>query len=153
MGQAAGTPGNAGIGGVCRDNNSTFICGFSEGIGWNYALVAEALAARKALLIALDLNIRYVIIESYNLLLITLLNGESVNGGSVSVSWRISSILFDYFHIIPFFVDVKFFHVFREANFVANSLATLAADSSLAVVQTGTPANLSLSYSNFPNSS
>ncbi|XP_043693354.1 uncharacterized protein LOC122643844 [Telopea speciosissima] len=85
-----GNPGEAGIGGVCCDSQARFICAFFEGVGWNSALVAEALAARRALSIARNLNLRHVIIESDNLLLINLLNGQIAEA-----PWRIAAIVSD----------------------------------------------------------
>ncbi|XP_043692903.1 uncharacterized mitochondrial protein AtMg00310-like [Telopea speciosissima] len=73
--------------------NSTFInarcpVATSWGIGWNFALVAEALIARKAMLIALSLNFKKLIIESNNLLLVRLLSDLSE-----ASPWRIRPIV------------------------------------------------------------
>ncbi|XP_043704065.1 uncharacterized protein LOC122654153 [Telopea speciosissima] len=114
----------AGIGGVCRSNTAQFICAFSEGIGWNYALVAEALAARRALLMARQFQMKHVMLESDNLLIVNLLKGQTRD-----VPWRITTIISDCRSLFSYFDVILFEHVLREANSVADSLATKAPES------------------------
>ncbi|XP_043696675.1 uncharacterized protein LOC122647315 [Telopea speciosissima] len=65
-GASRGNPGASGIGGVCRLHSASFIYAFSQGIGWNYALVAEALAVRTAMTIAIRRGFTNLTIESDN---------------------------------------------------------------------------------------
>ncbi|XP_043725466.1 protein EXECUTER 2, chloroplastic-like [Telopea speciosissima] len=90
-GASQGNPGNAGIGRMCRSSIASFICGFSQGIGWNFALVAEAMAIRAALRTALNLGISLLVIESDNLLVMNILNDHTLE-----IPWRINPIIQDY---------------------------------------------------------
>ncbi|XP_042501082.1 uncharacterized protein LOC122078943 [Macadamia integrifolia] len=115
-GASKGNPGPAGIGGVCRDHNSTFISCFSAGIGQTYAILAEALAIRHALLLATNMRASSIIVESDNLTVIGILIGK-VN----SCPWRISKIIDDCRHLASTFGSVVFCHSLREANAAADA--------------------------------
>ncbi|XP_042487875.1 uncharacterized protein LOC122068097 [Macadamia integrifolia] len=114
----------AGIGGICRDHNKRFICCFSAGVGRNHAITAEVLAIRQALITARSMNFYNLVIESDNLTAINLLWGKTQ-----SKPWRISNLLADCLQLARFFNEVSFQHNFREANAVADLLASDAATS------------------------
>ncbi|XP_043719598.1 uncharacterized protein LOC122667399 [Telopea speciosissima] len=111
---------SAGIGGVCRDHNSVFLCCFAKGIGWNYALVAKTLAIRRALVIAGSMGIKKLIIESDNMLVVNLLKDAKK-----APPWRIASIIEDCRIYSQAFDCILYHHSLREANSVANCLASL----------------------------
>ncbi|XP_043694392.1 uncharacterized protein LOC122645112 [Telopea speciosissima] len=121
-GARKGNPGPAGIGGVCRSETSVVVCGFSQGIGFSSALIAEALAIRRAMRLAIEMGHLYLIIESDNLLLTRILSGVSS-----SIPWRVKHIVEDCRALSSCFLDISFVHSLREANAVADTLASLGA--------------------------
>ncbi|XP_043694542.1 uncharacterized protein LOC122645284 [Telopea speciosissima] len=110
-----------GFRGVCRNLDSLFTFEFAYGIGWNYDLAAEAIAAKSAMILAITLNLNKIIIESDNLLIKQLLSRSSN-----AIPWRIAPILNDCFNMLHMFEDIRFSHVLREGNAVADSLVSFA---------------------------
>ena len=113
--------GKVGIGGVVRDAEGDVLmatCVVMEGGG--EVDIAEGLAARHSLQVALDAGFRCVILESDNLKLIShLISGKEENN---SFGFIISDILW----LCMSFLSISFSHVCREGNRVAHKLAHIS---------------------------
>ncbi|XP_048498228.1 uncharacterized protein LOC125496729 [Beta vulgaris subsp. vulgaris] len=113
--------GKVGIGGVVRDAEGDVLmatCVVMEGGG--EVDIAEGLAARHSLQVALDAGFRCVILESDNLKLIShLISGKEENN---SFGFVISDILW----LCMSFLSISFSHVCREGNRVAHKLAHIS---------------------------
>ncbi|GKV02762.1 hypothetical protein SLEP1_g15157 [Rubroshorea leprosula] len=62
-GSALGNPEPASAGGIIRDHNGTWVCGFSRKIGTTSALAAELWGVRDGILMAYHYNIQSLIVE------------------------------------------------------------------------------------------
>ncbi|XP_050111756.1 uncharacterized protein LOC126590312 [Malus sylvestris] len=78
--------------------------------------VVEALALREALIWARIKNLNYVIVEGDSKLVI-----DAVCS-ACDVPWNLRSIIEDIRWCATFFHDIKWRHIFREANFVADAI-------------------------------
>nr|XP_028961667.1 uncharacterized protein LOC114826081 [Malus domestica] len=81
--------------------------------------VVEALALREALIWARRRNLKYVFMERDSKLVI-----DAVRGAS-DVPWNLRSIIEDIRWCATNFQDIKWRHIFREANFVADARASV----------------------------
>ena len=85
--------------------------------------VAEAFALREGLLKARDLGCLNVLVEGDSKLVVNCVLG------SVNPPWRLLHIIHDIRMIADSFESFSISHIFREANFVADSLAQLGQSS------------------------
>ncbi|XP_004292334.1 PREDICTED: uncharacterized protein LOC101294915 [Fragaria vesca subsp. vesca] len=81
--------------------------------------VAEVIALRNSLIYAKNQGLAKIEVEGNSKLVIDAVNGVS------SPPWKLLKLVQDIKALSSSFEFVKFKHVFREANFVANALANL----------------------------
>jgi ribonuclease HI len=81
-GSVLGNPGLASLGGVLRDSNGNWLRGFSHKLGITNSLAAELWGVRDGLLLARDLNIRKLIIESDAKSVVDLLKTENLGNNA-----------------------------------------------------------------------
>ncbi|KAL6129923.1 hypothetical protein ACLB2K_068305 [Fragaria x ananassa] len=79
----------------------------------------EVLALRNNLLCAKEKGVLKVEVEGDSKLIIDIVNGVC------DPSWRLLKVVKDIKLLSCYFESIRFKHVFREANFVANALANL----------------------------
>lgn len=80
----------------------------------------EGLALKEALMIAKEKGFKYVLVEGYSKLIIDCVNNN------YNTPWRLKTVIWDILHLRPFFEEIIFTHVFREANFMIDALANLS---------------------------
>lgn len=133
-GAAKGSPGEAGGGGILRDNRGNFLRGFSANLGTCTAYKAELLAAEKGLEMALEVGVQKLILQMDNKACIESLLNPDYHGGEC-------------FHILnncrriinSFGCNFNSFHCFREGNRVADRLANIGVGLRESVVYFDTP--------------
>ncbi|KAF7812868.1 ribonuclease H [Senna tora] len=120
-----GNPRPAGIGGLFRDSNGSWITGFSGAIEVNSNMVEELMAIRCGLSIGRDRGIVNLLVESDSL--------EAVNLISMGDSsfHSLGNILEDIRQLSSSFGKISFRHIFREANQSADFLAKLGLQGSV----------------------
>ena len=111
---------NAASGFIIRDEFGCPIFANAMKYGKSSVPIVEALALRDGLIKAKNLNFTKIIAEGDSKLVIDCVNNR------FKPPWRIASIIHDIRTLASSFDDVQFFHVFREANFAANALASLS---------------------------
>ncbi|XP_050387311.1 uncharacterized protein LOC126803570 [Argentina anserina] len=104
---------------VFRDHNSRTLFTAARKIGDASVPVAEALALRYSLLLARDRGFRHIEVEGDSKLVIGAVNGN------VKFPWKLRSLIQDIKTIANNFEVVVFKHVLRDANFVANAIASV----------------------------
>ncbi|KAF7826015.1 LINE-type retrotransposon LIb DNA [Senna tora] len=112
--------GKLGAGGVIRNDAGCFIAGFSKFIGSGSALQAEFWALQLGLQLAIDQGIKNLEIESDALSLVQLFLNPNI-----SHHHKFFSVISNCRHLTLCFDNWKLSHIYREANFVADSLANL----------------------------
>ncbi|GMI73003.1 hypothetical protein like AT5G42905 [Hibiscus trionum] len=122
----------ASIGGVFRDSNGSWILGFARNIGSCTALMAELWAAHDALVLAWERGFRYVDVETDNKTSAAILNIEIVILLENDLVQRLRKLVLQ-----DWSLSVKFIH--REANMVADKLASLAQSRHLCEMVFGSP--------------
>ena len=111
----------AGLGGVIRNDNGLIMAAFTQTIPLPTSVeMVEVLAARSALVLAKELCLNQVLLESDSEIIINALS----NGGRDSSSY--GHILLDIKLLTPAFMGVSFCHSRRQANKVAHRLARSA---------------------------
>ncbi|KAL6180988.1 hypothetical protein ACLB2K_047646 [Fragaria x ananassa] len=109
---------NATSGFVLRDDSGCPLIVSTRKIGKTNVPIAEAVALRDGLLFARSLNISRVIIEGDSQFIINRIKGTT------SIPWKLNSIVKDIIHIATGFEHISFSHMLREANFVADAVAS-----------------------------
>jgi ribonuclease HI len=111
--------GIAGCGGVLRDHRGNWITGFSKYIGITSAFNAELWGVYNGLCLAKRNGLQNIELQIDSMIVVRTLSGDRLgdNGGR-SLVRRIRSLFQDGWNI-------KIRHVYREANRVADALATL----------------------------
>lgn len=117
---------NAGCGGVIRDDKGDWIIGFSMSIGCCSVEEAEAWAVYKGLILARDKRKERIIVRSDSSFIINILNRSHAESYQCT---KVTNVLDNCRRIIGNFSEVKFVHVFREQNKVADALARKAKSS------------------------
>ena len=117
-GASQGNPGKAGGGGVIRDSTGKWVKGFSRSMGVTTSVIAEFWAIRDGLVLAKQLGIQNLEVELDAKIVADLLQADSVTNRFSS-----SPLLNDCRLLLNSFHQIRMRHVFREANFCADSLA------------------------------
>lgn len=113
--------GRVGLGGVMRDKDGDVIAAVCEGVQGRLEVnEAEAMAARLALTIAIDVGLRDVVLENDCLQLITQLKHGAEDNTSFGVITR------DILELAKSCCSISFNFVKREGNKVAHNLAHLS---------------------------
>lgn len=120
-GAARGQGGTAGCGGVLRDGDGHWLCGFAKPLGQSCAYIAELWGAYEGLLLTRERGSEVELrLDSQ----VVVRNLQGKDSGSVqgwSLVHRIRRLL-----ALPW--RVKIGHIYREANTVANGLANLGCE-------------------------
>jgi ribonuclease HI len=119
-GSGLGNPGPASSGGLLRDCNGNWIGGFSHKLGITNSLAAELWGIRDGLLLARDLNIRKLIVESDAKSVVELLKPVA---SDIFGSHPYSVLINDCRCLIQSFDEATIQHAHRESNFCADLLA------------------------------
>ncbi|KAF7827592.1 reverse transcriptase [Senna tora] len=122
-GSSLGNPGPAGFGGLFRDENGRWICGFSSHLGNRTNMFAELSAIKHGLNIAINRGfLRFVVdadcLEAINLIM----------EGDISTH-HLGVIISDIRMLRSRFEVISFNHVFREVNHCVDALAKLGTSS------------------------
>ncbi|KAK9035794.1 hypothetical protein V6N11_077823 [Hibiscus sabdariffa] len=88
-----GRDGVASCGGLIRDDGGSWLVGFSKRIGICSILEAELWGIYEGLLAAWSIGSQYLLVESYCLEAINLINNRSISDGVLSMVHFISAIL------------------------------------------------------------
>nr|XP_008361388.2 uncharacterized protein LOC103425091 [Malus domestica] len=102
---------------VVRNWDSKPILAGALNLGFVTINVVEALALREALIWARRRNLKYVVVEGDSKLVI-----DAVRD-ACDVPWNLRSIIEDIRWCATNFHDIKWRHIFRETNFVADAIA------------------------------
>jgi ribonuclease HI len=119
-GSVLGNPGLASPGGILRDSNGNWLRGFSHKLGITNSLVAELWGVKDGLLLARDLNIRKLIIESDAKSIMDILKTENLGN---NVFHPYSALINDCKYLILSFKEAFVQHAHCESNFCADILA------------------------------
>ncbi|KAK4255381.1 hypothetical protein QN277_008388 [Acacia crassicarpa] len=114
--------GGAAIGLVCRNHFGTFKWGFVSKVKSISAFMTEALALKRALLIAMDIGLDKAIFESDCYCLIKCVNAKSPS----LYDWRCRGIIHDIVSLLSSKVGFSISFTPREGNCVADHLAAIA---------------------------
>ncbi|XP_062020762.1 uncharacterized protein LOC133737169 [Rosa rugosa] len=104
---------------VIRNKEGIPLFAAAKGFGKTTVPVAEATALRNSLDWALRLNYLNVQVEGDSKVVIDAVLGRT------HPSWRIAKIIQDIRHLASRFTTITFRHIYRKANFVADSIAHL----------------------------
>jgi len=112
----------AGCGGVLRDDNGKWICGFSKWLGVCSAYVAELWGVLEGLKMARERGFHKVELDVDSKVVVSnLVDGK---GGPVTGLSLLTNII----SLLELNWEVRICHTFREANSFADALANLACD-------------------------
>ena len=112
----------AGIGIACRDSEGSFKWAFIDKVKSISAFMTEALALKRALLLALDLSYDKVVFETDCLLL-----KRNIDKGGVEIcEWQCRSIIHEILKLLASQVGFSICFTLREGNRVADHLAARA---------------------------
>ncbi|KAF7811082.1 cytochrome P450 89A2-like [Senna tora] len=111
-------------GGVIRDNNGSWILGFTRSLGSGSALLAEIWGILLDITKGLDRGFGNIIIESDSLAAVHLVNKEC------NPDHPLRDIITKIHRLMSQAQNVKVVHVYREANRLANALASYASSMS-----------------------
>lgn len=106
--------------GVIRDSDGQWVGGFVHNIGHCTVPKAELWGILGGLSLAWDRGFRKVILESDSQLVVNMLSKP------IATCHPLSSLVLQYNGFLRWNWSIQIHHVFREANFVADSLATFA---------------------------
>ncbi|XP_004292219.1 PREDICTED: uncharacterized protein LOC101302904 [Fragaria vesca subsp. vesca] len=104
---------------VLRSNDGKPLVSAAFNSGTANVPLAEALTLRNNLLCAKEKGVLKVEVEGDSKLIIDIVNGVC------DLPWRLLKVVQDIKLLSCHFESIRFKHVFREANFVANALANL----------------------------
>ncbi|GKV53477.1 hypothetical protein SLEP1_g59999 [Rubroshorea leprosula] len=113
-GSAVTNPGNAGAGGIFRDDLGNWLLGFYRNIGYTSSLSAELWALRDGLKLAVDKGFSQLIVETDSMVAKTLIDSAHSDSHSLGV------LIDDCRAMMSQVPSIQFRHVFREANNVAD---------------------------------
>lgn len=116
-----GNPGNAGIGGVFRDHEGKFVAAFARNIGSARNNKAETWALLRGVQLAIDLDIKKLLIESDSSFLFYCLCRQEDHPNT-------QTLLVETKLLLQKCEQVKFKFGYRECNKVADWLAKKGAD-------------------------
>ena len=119
-GSVLGNSGPASLGGLLRDSNGNWIGGFSHKLGITNSLAAELWGIRDGLLLACDLNICKLIVESDAKFVVELLKPVSPD---IFGSHPYSALINDCRFLIQSFDETTIQHAHSKSNFCADLLA------------------------------
>lgn len=117
-GAAAKNPGSAGAGGVIRNSAGNFVKGFSRNIGFASSFAAELWGLRDGLQLAVDLNIKNLIIEIDARAVI-----NSITKPMTDLFSQHISLIHDCRALLQLLESFQLKHTYREGNKVADILA------------------------------
>ena len=118
-GASMGNLGQAGGGGLLRDESENWIGGFARRIGIANSFTAELWTLRDGLLLCQQLNVQAVIIELDAKTIVDAFNHQAKSNTVVS------SIMEDCRHLVTQIPQTSIRHVFRETNRSVDQLANL----------------------------
>ncbi|KAF7835740.1 ribonuclease H [Senna tora] len=124
-GSSIGNPGPAGVGGLFRDSNGKWLCGFSGSIGKQTNMSAELMAIKHGLLLGLQRGFGDLIVEVDCLEAINLIKNEDIS------RHQLGSLIQDIRAISNSFAKISLKHVYREANHCADGLAKMGSQNNL----------------------
>ncbi|XP_021740114.1 uncharacterized protein LOC110706504 [Chenopodium quinoa] len=104
---------------LIRDSSGAILGARAFNLGTTKVFITEAMAIHKGILLALEREIKNIIIEGDNLLVI-----NSVNG-IWSTPWQIDHIIQDICSLLSNFDNWSIRHIFREANQAADWIANV----------------------------
>ncbi|KAL6133943.1 hypothetical protein ACLB2K_066176 [Fragaria x ananassa] len=104
---------------IFRTNSGKPLVAASFNTGLSTVLVAKAMALRNSLICAKDRGFLRIKVEGDLKLVIDAISGVSAS------PWRLLSLIQHMRHLRNSFEFISFKHVFKEANYVANTLANL----------------------------
>ncbi len=108
-----GNPGQAGLGGLLRHNNGNWLRGFSHKLGITNSLAAELWGIRDGLLLARDLNIRKLIVESDAKSVVDLLKTKNLGDNAFH---PYTALINDCRYLILSFEEAFVQHAHRESK-------------------------------------
>ena len=119
-GSTRGNPSLALAGGLIRDHNGMWIGSFSRNIGFTHSMAAELWGLRDGLLLAKNLNIKKLMIETDAQTITNVLNSRSVFPDSPH---PYLNIINDCESLLQCFEEARIDNIHREGNHCANILA------------------------------
>lgn len=125
-GAAEGNPGNAAAGGVFRDECGQWLLGFNRHIGLTTSVAAEIWAIRDGLSLAIENAFPRIILQSDSAIAIKLITDSQIASNHI-----LFNLISDCRHLTEQIPELRFEHVFREGNGVANCLAKLGLKAAL----------------------
>ncbi|GKV16390.1 hypothetical protein SLEP1_g27041 [Rubroshorea leprosula] len=122
-GSANANPGEAGAGGVFRDELGNWLLGFYRNVGFTSSLSAELWALRDGLKLAVNRGFSHLLVETDSKVAKTLLDSANSAAHSLGV------LIDDCRAMMTQIPNLHLNHVLREANTVADGLAKKGAKS------------------------
>ncbi|XP_062020921.1 uncharacterized protein LOC133737369 [Rosa rugosa] len=116
--------GSASSGFIFRDSLGQPILASTTNSGSTTIPTAEAIALRDSLIAAMDRGLQFIEVEGDSKLVIDAVNGVS------HPPWKLRKIITDIRSLVASFSTITFKHVFRKANFAADSVTKLGHTSS-----------------------
>ncbi|XP_011016192.1 PREDICTED: uncharacterized protein LOC105119721 isoform X2 [Populus euphratica] len=113
---------NAGIGGLFRDYEGNAICGFVSKASGHDIFLVELWAIWRGLVLALDLHIQVVWVESDSLSVVNTINRQQPYSG------KADACLKRIWHLLKMFKKHKVSHSWRETNRAADYLAKMVVE-------------------------
>lgn len=112
---------NAAAGFVLHDASGQSIIAMAKKLGTMEILVAEAIALREGLFAIPNPSTQHLTVEGLgdSKLLIDVINGK------IATPWKIKFFVLDILFLSRRFASISFYHIYWEANFLADSLALL----------------------------
>ena len=132
-GSSIGNPGKAGGGGVLRDSNGNWVRGFSSSFGITSSIQAELRALKDGLVMALELNVLYLVVEMDSLVAVDLVSSNK------ATNVFLSPVVDDCRFLLNRFEQVSVIHIYREANSCADALAKAGGDQVLDFITFNAP--------------
>ena len=111
--------GNAGGGGLIRDEQEQWVAGFTRKIGKTNSFMAEAWTLQDGLVLCNQMKVSKVIVESDAKAVVDALNNRGSHNSAISPLFN------DCRQLASNIPQVVFRHIYRKANFCADRLANL----------------------------
>ena len=121
-GSIFGSFGQAGCGGVVRDEHENWIAGFTRHIGTTNCFAAELWGLRNGLSLCLSLNILCLVVEVDAKAVVDILKNHNYD------NIIISPIMEDCRQLVSCFQQIQINHCYRQANRCADLLAKLGVE-------------------------
>ena len=129
-----GNPGPAGAGGLIRDHNGSWICGFSQNVGFASSVLAEHWALKDGLSLVTSVGFSNVLIK------LDAPVAPSFNQDSIFHPW-LMNIVDDCRSLLLQISNYRMSHIFHEGNKCADAMARLGGSLSPDFVLYSSPPN------------